>query len=208
MLHPSRLAPAAALALLACSPEAPAPQAEPNAAAPANATAPAAPPAAATNATEASDANSRYTRLNLDACTVLSRVEEGEGVEWRCPGLDSTPLYVLSGDGRYDIDAGRKGKVFASVAPFNNPGETVEWRLKNGAPVAIIFRLKSATQEAPNISWLMVETIGSTDRPSCRIATIDGRTPDANVRARAIADAQGASFRCGVDAPEDPGDLT
>lgn len=193
------------LALLACSPGADPAEAPANQATQAPTAAPAATPVTPAAPPVADAITSRYTPIDLDKCTVLSGMVEGESVEWRCPGLGDIPLFVLAGDGRYDVDAGTRNDAFESASPFNDPPETVEWRVRDGAPFALIYRIRSATPEAPGQSWLMVETIGAAGKPGCRIATVSGETPDANVRAREIADIKAGSFRCGTDEEQQVG---
>ena len=67
----------------------------------------------------------------------------------------------------------------------------VEWRLKNKRPFAIIYRLTILLEYTgkPGASKLMVETIGTASKPGCRIAEIDGDKPNANIEARAAAEA-------------------
>lgn len=148
----------------------------------------------------ATDGMSAYTTVDLDACEVTARYEEGSGTDWRCEGLNGVPLLVRESDGRFDVDAGATGGA-PGIGPFNSLSETVEWRGPANAPYAIIYRLRSATPEAPNQSWLVVETIGTTAAPGCPIAIIGGGVPSANERARNEADTRAGSFRCGRDEP-------
>lgn len=145
--------------------------------------------------------SSVYTPLDTDRCTIVEQVEEGEFVEWRCPGHATIPLIVMSGDGRMDVDAGVRNDDWESIPEFNRPGPRVEWRMRGRVPIAIIYRLIGATPEVPRRSVLIVETIGRPGVPGCRIATIDGARPEANARARAAAD-RALRFRCGVDRAE------
>jgi len=135
-------------------------------------------------------AGSVYTSLDLNRCTIVEEIPEEEGfTRWRCPGHAAIPLFVSSGDGRFDID---------------RPAPRLEWRMRGGVPIAIIYRLLLEPFESAPGSVLIVKTIGRAGRPGCRIATVDGTLPDANARARAAAD-RAPGFRCGVDRPEDPG---
>ncbi len=149
--------------------------------------------------------SSRYTMLDLRRCRTLERIEEGESVRLRCPGLAGIPLFVNSGDGRSEIDAGADDGVWESMPGFNTIGERVEWRLAGGRPFAIIYRLRlSATENAPAGSVLIVEAIGrGAGMTGCRLGLVDGALPDANARARALADRQARGMRCPshVDAP-------
>lgn len=143
-----------------------------------------------------------YTALDLGRCRVIERIEEGESVRWRCPGHAGIPLLVGTGDGRFDVDAGVDNNEWESLSQFNNPGPRVEWRLRGQRPIAIIYRLSTSSPETAAFSRLAVETIGRAGRPGCVIGWIDGGLPDANARARAIADRRAESFRCGVDRAE------
>ncbi|MCB2049496.1 MAG: hypothetical protein KDE32_14915 [Novosphingobium sp.] len=132
---------------------------------------------------------STYTKLNLDACKVTEEEEEGESVTWDCPGYGGYPLIAMSGDGRMDLDVARDNGSFETISPFNDIGDTVEWRLRpDDTPFAIIYRLRTATPEAKQRSVLFVETVPGPDRPSCLIARIEGSVPNANARARELAD--------------------
>ena len=146
--------------------------------------------------------SSRYTSLDLDACDLVSRQTEGEGATWNCPGLGDMELVVMSGDGRFDLDAGADNGVWESIGAFNAEPDTVEWRMEDGAPAAIIYRLTDVALETPDRTVLMIETVGA---DGCLAGRVAGDTPDANARARAIADAAADGFVCGTDDPESVG---
>ena len=131
---------------------------------------------------------SAYTNLNLDRCTQLDRDETPAFAEWRCRGYGGIPLFVQSGDDRYDVDAGVQDEDALWAATFDYPGKTVEWRLSGGKPFAIIYRLESANPERPRSTMLVVETVGSRGRPGCRVAMIPGSARNANQQARSAAD--------------------
>ena len=116
----------------------------------------------------------------------------------RCPGLAGIPLFVNEGDGRSEIDAGRDDGEWESLAAFNAIGDRIEWRLADGRPFAIIYRLRTIAGEgAPAQSALIVEAIGrGASAPGCRIGLVDGALPDANLRARALADTQAHGRHC------------
>ena len=155
---------------------------------------------ASTPASAQSPADSTYTDLDTDHCQVLSQVEEGESVSWLCPGFRTFPVYVNAGDGRFDVDAGMDDGAFDTIPAFNAPGPRVEWRLRDRAPFAIIYRLREVALEARG-SMLFVETIGTAGVAGCTVATVAGNVPDANQVARDLADAMAEDFRCGVDQP-------
>ena len=130
---------------------------------------------------------SAYTDLNLDRCKQLERSEEGDWSVWRCPGFAGVPIYIESGDGRYDIDAGTRDKDDLWSGPFDDIPTRVEWRLKSSKPFALIYRLTIATPERARTSRLLVEKVGRGSTPGCRVADIPGATPDANQLARDAA---------------------
>ncbi|MEL7691839.1 hypothetical protein [Citromicrobium bathyomarinum] len=143
---------------------------------------------------------SSYTKLDLDKCRVLDKsTGEGSWIEFRCPGLQDIPLFVSEGDGRFDVDAGIKNGDFATISAFNEIGDTIEWRLRDGKPFAVIFRYRDVSMESAPRSVLAVETIGSDGVPGCRVAQIDGSTSSANQRAREIADSEAIGFDCGKE---------
>ncbi len=144
-----------------------------------------------------------YTPLDLDRCARVSRVEEGDSSVWRCSGHSGLPLFILSGDGRFDVDAGEDNELFETVPQFNNPPERVEWRLRAGRARAIIYRLHLTGDGNDGRTVLGVETIS---RPGewagCLIAWVDGDVPNANLVARRIADRDNRPFQCGHTEPE------
>ena len=169
------LAGSLALALAACGGE------------PANEPAEQAAPGAAPEQTGVA---SVYTDFDLAACTVLDEErEQGSSASYRCAGFGDVALFVQEGDGRFDLDAGVDDGTFQTIAAFNDIGDTVEWRLRDGRPVAIVFRYRDVTLERGGRTVLAVETVGADGAPGCRVAQIAGDTPEANLRARELADA-------------------
>jgi len=142
--------------------------------------------------------SSRYTMIDLRRCRTLEVIPEGDSVRRRCPGLAGISLYVNEGDGRSEIDAGVDDGQWESLPGFNTIGERIEWRLSGGRPFAIIYRLRtSASPDQAAGSALIVERIGrGHGRPGCRIGMVDGALPDANLRARALADSHARDVAC------------
>jgi hypothetical protein len=155
---------------------------------------------AGTGAAAASTADSVYTPLDLRACRVLERIEEGDSVRRLCPGLAGIALFVNAGDGRFDVDAGVDNGEWESLPAFNRLGPRVEWRRRDRRPVAIIYRHILTAGERDTGSVLAVESVGRRGRPGCLVALIGGALPNANALARAAAD-RAALFRCGRDRP-------
>jgi hypothetical protein len=133
--------------------------------------------------------SSAYTKLDLDACSRLDKGDEPQSAEWRCSGYAGLGLFVQNGDDRYDLDAGTQDEDALWSDAFDYPGDTVEWRLNNGRPFAIIYRLRTADPERAAQSWLIVESVGSGTRAGCRVAKISGSTAKPNEQARKVADA-------------------
>jgi len=133
---------------------------------------------------------SAYTKLDLNDCRIEEQFEAGSVSQ--CPGYAGIPVFVDEGDLRFDVSAGSRGRENVCRGSlncsFNFPGKTVEWRLANGKPFAIIYRLEvsaDVSQDRKKSSRLLVETVG---QDGCRIANIDGAGPEANAVARAAAD--------------------
>jgi len=190
---------AAALAAVGCSQEQPEQAPEEETPAPAANVSPTEPADERTEAEDASGYASIYTRFDLAACRVTGENPEGASVDYACPGYGDAPLFVHLGDGRFDIDAGVDGEEFMTIGAFNELGDRLEWRTKDGAPFAVIFRYLDVAPQGEGRTVLAVETIGRAGSPGCRVAHVAGDTPDANRVAREIADARAADFRCGTD---------
>jgi len=154
----------------------------------------------------AAAAESAYTHLDFDACTVVDAApQDGPGAwaQLECDGLPSYPVLVADDDGRMSLDYGpaeNPGR-WESFAGFNRVHDTIEWRLgPDGAPYATIHRwfVSGGGQER---QVLVVSTVASAQEPrSCVVGMVDtagGGSP--NRRARSIADEEAPDFRCGVD---------
>ena len=143
---------------------------------------------------------SAYGEFGLELCTQLSeQVEEGTGGTWRCPGRDGTALFVQSGDGRFDLDAGVDNDRFQSIGAFNEIADTIEYRSANDELFAIIFRYRDVTPGNGGRTVLAVEKVGRDGAPGCRVAQIGGGEADADGQAQTIADRRAASSDCAND---------
>lgn len=143
---------------------------------------------------------STYSPLDLDACETLTvaHADEGDFASYRCRGRYGLTLFVNEDDARYDIDVGVDNGEFESALQLNGLGPQLEWRLEGGRPFAIIYRYTIPEALAGGRSMLAVESVGRRGRPGCLVAIIIAR-PDANLRARQIADRSARTFRCGRD---------
>ena len=131
-------------------------------------------------------------------CDTIETFEEGEGSVRRCPGYRGTPLFLTEGDLRVDVDAGVRNDGFATPGPFNAVRETVEWRLRDGDPFAVIVRydLDEGAGGAQR-SELAVIRVGTERAPGCLVGYVGADAePDQNTAARRLADQEAATFDC------------
>ncbi|WP_421856233.1 hypothetical protein [Oricola sp.] len=152
----------------------------------------------------ANAADSVYTDLDLDACTVVSSDEESGGVDLLCAGYGNWPVFVAEGDLRMDVDFGVKNQAFQTFGPFNYVHKVVEWRVENGVPFAAILRFfvetgMNGNQQKGQV--LLVSKVGQPGAPGCPVAAVDTKTVEqANGVARGLA-ALAPLFNCAVDNP-------
>lgn len=151
---------------------------------------------------------SAYTKLNYDKhCKTLEEYELG--VSAKCTGYKDYPVYFSEGDLRQMVRFGHanpKSKRWQSFGGFNNVGETIEWRLSSGTPIATILRwyIDSGEEGVSESQILVVSTIATHDNPenACIAGYIDARAnKNANILARKIADTLALNFNCAVDKP-------
>lgn len=141
-----------------------------------------------------------YTSLDLENCEVLKTDEESGGRLFRCKGYQDIPLYVTDEGARFDVDAGvPNSKWITRGLAYNSIGDTVEWRIHNGKPVAIILRYNFADDGINATRWsdLAVTSVGREGSPGCLIKWVKADAkPDQNTAARQIADRQAEDFDC------------
>lgn len=147
-----------------------------------------------------------YTSLALEDCEVLETYEESGGRLWRCDGYQDIPLYVTDEDARFDVDAGVPNAEWTTAGrPFNSIGDTVEWRLHGGKPVAAILRYNFMTDgiDPTRTSELAVSAIGREGSPGCLVEWVKADAyPNQNTAARQIADQRAEDFDCESSSPE------
>jgi hypothetical protein len=133
--------------------------------------------------------SSAYTTITSDAWRNCPTVDEEE--EWevkRCPGYHGIPVFFQLGDRvNADVDFGSQDND-DMAEPESWYGE-FEWRLRDGKPFAVIYRVLFDDPGLPKTSKFAVETIGDASRPGCRIADIDAANRRAHMLARRAADA-------------------
>jgi hypothetical protein len=148
-----------------------------------------------------------YTKYELDKCPRLDvgNTDEGEGGSWLCKGYGNLKIYFAEGDLRQFVAFGKSPKKTCAAeqtfSGFNSANATIEWRLKNGKPIAAIQRWTVSYDPEDSDktkTWLVVTRIEPSN--SCRMAVVEGAFPNANVKAREIADQSAEKFECGVSA--------
>lgn len=161
--------------------------------------------------------DSAYTDLTYDAdagskatCQGTSSDEESGSVEFACKGYDGIKVYVAEGDLRTFVGYGWNGKgeqAYSQTFPmFNTIGDKLEWRLKDGKPVATILRFKmSSDGKAGEV--LVVTQLEEGNQ--CWIARVSAsKNRNANELARQAADDLAGTVHCTADTmPKDYGTL-
>lgn len=126
------------------------------------------------------------------------RSDQG-GRIWRCPGPGEYSA-IFSDDGNVvEVEYGKRGqeKNLGGLQWQGGSipvGPKIEWRLRRKVPYAAIVRIGSLDVDGRNVVQLLVARV--TVNGGCRMALIDARRPNANLRARFIADTRGLWFRC------------
>ncbi len=157
-----------------------------------------------TDLTYEGDAGSKAT------CKGTSADEESGSVTFECKGYDGIKVYVAEGDLRTYVGYGWNGKgevAYSQTFPmFNQIGNKLEWRLKDGKPVATILRYKMAADGKAG-EVLVVTQLEEGNQ--CWIARVSAsKNKNANELARKAADELAGTVSCtGETAPKDYGDL-
>jgi hypothetical protein len=129
-----------------------------------------------------------------------------------CPGKAGLGVLVSEDDLRETVSVGRTRAMAASepaaqawFGPFNSSTATVEWRVLDGRPFAIIQRwhLDDISDEDSNGRPTAKAMLVVTRLPPgsvCHVAYVDVKAnPDANELARKAADEVARGFQCGKD---------
>jgi hypothetical protein len=146
-----------------------------------------------------------YTKFDVAHCPKLDvgNADEGDSGSWLCKGYGDLKIYFAEGDLRQFVAFGKSPEKTCAAeqtfSGFNSANTTIEWRLKNGKPIAAIQRWTVSydpEDSAKTKTWLVVTRIEPGN--SCRMAVVEGAFPNANVKAREIADQSAEKFECGV----------
>ncbi len=156
-------------------------------------------------------AESVYTKLDLDACPAVEKLEEG-GV-WRCKGWGGYPVEFSEGDLRQSLFFGHLGAWsnkghWESFGPFNHIGGTVEWivegKIAKAAITRFIIENSNANGEVDPASRgevLVIFKVGQKgEGEACTVGYVDARAnPEPNVLARKVATTEVSKFKCRAD---------
>ncbi|MFT4096552.1 MAG: hypothetical protein QM651_05475 [Rhodoblastus sp.] len=150
-------------------------------------------------AERAAAAESAYTKFDWEKCRKTAA--EDDVVIRRCNGPDGVAVHINNGADAAFVSFGAKGvRGETQLGEFYFPKDTVEWRRSGGKPFAAILRYDIGKAiGGPFRSALVVYKLeGSAS--SCIVAILDSARPDANARARTLADEAAPKFSCGKDA--------
>jgi hypothetical protein len=149
---------------------------------------------------------STYTKHDYAKCKELK--QEDDVHKYRCEGHVGTLVNAYAAEDSLTVDfgmQGAKGEEWQFPTSFVFAKDTVEWRGR--------VRTGKMTPYAAILRYDVGQSIGGPFKPvlyvyhikglqgSCIVGSVDGTHPDANERARKLADEVSAGFRCGTDKP-------
>jgi hypothetical protein len=147
--------------------------------------------------------DSAYTKLAGEGAhcrTIEENPDEGGSFLQQCAGHSGIAVFVGEGDLRTFVSYGwnaRAEKAATQTFPaFNTIGDTLEWRLKDGKPVATILRWKiDGGPYMPKGEMLVVTQLDEGNQ--CWIAIVAAhKNKDANELARHAADELAGTVDC------------
>jgi hypothetical protein len=146
-----------------------------------------------------------YTPFDLEKCQQVERPDEYvyEGT-WRCKGYGGYDNWQSGVDARsfagFGKEAGNNCAFLKTFNPFNTALSPIEWRVKDGKPIAAIERWSvKQGDDLPSVTWLVVNALH--DGQSCHAHYVAGSYPNANEQARKAADTLAENFDCENDIP-------
>lgn len=148
--------------------------------------------------------SSAYTDLNKDCRDAFKEVGEGQDMPLRCKGYGGYYIYIYYSAWASHINAQMMGRddVTISLAMqelgySDAKGRKIEWRMADGKPFAVILRVSHYKElndgnnpfdeKLKTGESLMVKGLKGYEHID---GSVDARTPDANVKARQLADSQ------------------
>jgi hypothetical protein len=147
---------------------------------------------------------SAYTDLNKDCKDAFKEVGEGQDMPLRCKGYGGYYLYIYYSAWASHINAQMQGNDDVSISLAmqelsysDAKGRKVEWRMADGKPFAVILRVSHYKESTDGNSpfdeknktgeSLAVKGLKGYEHID---GSVDARTPDANLKARQLADSQ------------------
>lgn len=149
--------------------------------------------------------DSVYTDFILDKCQRVTPESSGEDGEssgvFECKGYGKYVVTFAEGDLRSFVSFGTESADHCSFhqtfSGFNSVGNKIEWRRKNGKPIATILRW-TVSYDPENSektkTWLVVTKLEADQ--SCHMGYVEGAYPNANAAARKLADGFADGFSC------------
>ena len=162
---------------------------------------------AVVSAASASEFKSVYTKFDLNKCRQTQKPDDQvfEG-SWACKGIAGYNVFVSAADARDMVSFGKSDANncagLKSFGSFNSAGNQIEWRIKDGKPIAAILRWTVSIDpedSTKHATWLVVSKLGH--GTSCQMHYVAGAFPNANEAARQAADDKAGSFNCETDRP-------
>jgi hypothetical protein len=148
-----------------------------------------------------------YTKIDLKKCQQTQK-PDGQAFEgsWTCKGLDGYDVFLSAADSREMVSFGKADAnncaSLKTFGGFNSVGGTVEWRLKQGRPIAAILRWTvsiNPEDSSKPATWLVVNKLEKGG--SCHMHYVAGSFPKANEAARKAADEKAETFNCETGKP-------
>jgi hypothetical protein len=160
--------------------------------------------------------DSAYSDLDIATCDEVEPAP-GEGSPvYQCNGHKGLHVTFAEGDLRSFLAFGKDGRNHCAYrqtfSGFNSVGKKVEWRLKDGKPIAAILRWSVSydSEDSTKLKeWLVVTKLEA--RNSCHMGYVEGGFPNANEKARWLADTAADAYSCAQGNPEffaNPGTVT
>jgi hypothetical protein len=153
----------------------------------------------------AAEYSSVYTKFDLDTCKVIEKGDEYVYAgTWKCEGYKGMDVVIASSDDRDYAGIGKNAAQTCAFKKTFNRFSTalspIEWRLKDGKPIAAIERWRVVVDDDGNtVTWLVVNALKEND--TCHAHYVAGSYPNANAQARRAADDLAEDFSCENDAP-------
>ena len=154
-----------------------------------------------------------YTSTAPKGCRAIAPRNNEDGSATRvCPGKAALVVLVNEDDLRETVSVGRDRAAAAKepaaeawFGPFNSTTTTVEWRMQDGKPYAIIQRWHIADNSDPDEEGrpkdkAMLAVTRLPPGAVCHVAYVDvAANPNANELARKAADKIARGFTCSKD---------